>query len=262
MSLPVDIDCSRYQSVRFQSTDGLWISGWTLRTSGYSPWIIFCPGLGTNRADLLEIAEGLYRAGYHILMFDFRAHGESEGRATSFGWLERRDLEGALAFVGSLDTAHDYPHGAFGMSMGGSVALMVAADDERLGAVAVDSPYHNLEDSLALHLKLLYRLPRWPFLSLIALTYRIRFGAWLAQMSPIDAIEQIGPRPVLIIHGEDDRRIPPETIQALANRAKPPKELWTIREASHLGGFHMDSNAYRRRLIQFFDRALKPTSAP
>ena len=257
MNVPDNLPPSRYQPVRFTSTDGLWLSGWILRTQESAPWIILCHGLGTNRADLLEIANGLHGAGYQILMFDFRAHGQSEGRATSFGWLERHDLEGALTFLGSHETNHDQLYGLYGISMGGSVALMVAAADERIGAVAVESPYHNLEESLGHHLTLLYRLPRWPFLPFIATVYRLRFGVWPRQMSPIDVIDRISPRPVLIIHGEEDARMPLTTIQALADRARPPKELWIVRGATHLGGLQVDAGEYLSRLVHFFDQALK-----
>jgi len=246
-----------YETVRFRATDGLWLSGWKLQASPTAPWIILCHGLGTNRADLLGIAAGLVHGGLNVFAFDFRGHGESQGRSTSFGWLEQRDLEGALAFLGSQADVPDRPYGVFGISMGGAAAIMVAAKDERLAAVAVDSPYSDLEQSLGHHLTLMYRLPRVPFLLCVKTAYRFRFGAWPAQMSPQKAIEGISPRPVLVIYGDQDIRMPLADGQALFEAAGHPKELWIIPSTEHLGGFRSNPKAYLRKLLTFFRANLK-----
>ena len=259
--LPVTVSPTLWQlpfeAVRFQATDGLWLSGWKIAADPQEPWIILCHGLGTNRADLLEIAAALFRARYNLLLFDFRAHGESQGRATSFGWHEQRDLEGALAFLGQQPEIPAQPYGVFGISMGGAVAIMVAANDERLGAVAVDSIYGNLEASLAHHLKLLYRLPRVPFLLFASSAYRMRFGVWPARMSPLKHIGGISPRAVLMIHGEHDTRMPWLQAKALFEAAREPKELWVVPGSEHLGAHQTDPQAYERRLVHFFDTRLR-----
>lgn len=244
------------QAVTFPASDAVQLAGWKVRIDSTKPWIILCHGLGTNRADLLEIASGLTRARYNVFLFDFRAHGESAGRSTSFGWLEQRDLEGALAFLGAEPEIPDRPYGVFGVSMGGAVAIMVAARDERLAAVAVDSIYSNLEDSLAHHLKLLYRLPRIPFGLFINTTYRLRFGVWPNQMAPRKVVARLSPRPLLVIHGEHDPRMPLEAATALVDAAGKPKELWVVPTSEHSGGFALDPDAYLNRLVAFFDTTL------
>ena len=246
-----------FESVRFQATDGVWLSGWTMSDDARQPWIILCHGLGTNRADLLEVAHMLIRAHYNVLAFDFRAHGESDGWSTSFGWQEQRDLEGALAFLGQQPEVADQPYGLYGVSMGGSVALMVASRDERLAAVAVDSAYADLEASLAHHLRLLYHLPKIPFLLFLNAAYRLRFGAWPTHMSPIRQISQISPRPLFIIHGSEDPRTPVQDAQRLAEAATEPKSLWIAQGAGHLAAAHLEPESYARRLIEFFDSCLR-----
>jgi len=246
-----------FDAVRFPASDGVPLAGWTIAEDPQRPWIILCHGLGANRADLLDIGAGLFRAGYNLLTFDFRAHGESDGRATSFGWLEQRDLEGALAFLGGRPEIPDRPYGVLGISMGGSVAIMVAARDERLGAVVADSPYANLDDSITHHLKLLYRLPRVPFGWFVNTTYRLRFGVWAGQMAPLAEIAKISPRPVLLIQGEQDPRMPLTEAQDLSAAAKEPKELWVARGTDHLTTFAEDPSSYLQRVIRFFDAYLK-----
>ena len=246
-----------FEHVRFQATDGVWLSGWTLAADPRDPWLIVCHGLGTNRGDLLDMASALAQARYNILLFDFRAHGASQGRTTSFGWREQRDLEGALVFLGKQPGILERPYGVFGISMGGAVAITVAATDERIGAVVADSSYTNLGDSIDHHLKLLYRLPKIPFSYFINSTYRVRFGVWPRQMSPKAVIGRISPRPVLLIQGETDPRVPLAEAQALYAAANEPKELWVVRGGTHLGGLAVDPAAYHTKLIQFFRSALK-----
>ncbi|MDP3723682.1 MAG: alpha/beta hydrolase [Candidatus Omnitrophota bacterium] len=241
------------ETVHFEATDGLRLEGWLARTDPLRPWLILCHGVGSNRADLLDIAEGLHAAGFNLLLFDFRGHGGSDGRTTSFGWTEQRDLKGALAFLGGQPEIPAAPYGVYGTSMGGVVALLVAARDERIGAVAVDSPYTNLGVSISRHLRLMYRLlPSIPFHGFVLSTYRLRFGSWPHDVSPERAATRLSPRALLMIQGGHDHRMPLEDAQRMFDGAGQPKELWVVDGADHLEGFALDPSAYRDRLSQFF----------
>lgn len=247
-----------FETVAFPATDGARLEGWTIPAEPSRPWLILCHGVGSNRADLLDIAAGLHAARFNLFLFDFRGHGGSAGRATSFGWTEQRDLEGALAYLGRQAEAPARAYGVYGISMGGAVALMVAGRDERLGAVAVDSPYTTLDDSLAIHLKLLYPLvPRQPFLWFVRFTYRLRFGVWPAAASPLASASRLTHQPLLLIQGGGDARVPLSGARQLFAAAHDPKELWVIGEANHLEAYALDPPVYRRRLTAFFDSALK-----
>ncbi len=256
LSGPIHWSPHQVQAVTFPAIDGVRLAGWKVTVDPSRPWILLCHGLGANRTDLLDIASGLTNAKYNVFLFDFRAHGESEGRSTSFGWIEQRDLEGALAFLGAQPEVLDHPYGVFGVSMGGAVAIMVAARDERLGAVVVDSIYSNLEESLAHHLTWLYRLPRVPFGWFVNTAYRLRFGVWPSRMAPVTAVGRISPRPVLVIHGEQDPRMPLQAAKALFEASGEPKDLWILPTSDHSGGFYLNPQAYLQRLIDFFDTHL------
>jgi len=245
-----------HEPVMFQASDGLRLSGWKMGADPTQPWIILCHGLGTNRQDLLGTAKALHEAGFNLLLFDFRGHGQSEGRTTSMGWREQRDLEGALAYLGSQVDVGTQPYGVFGLSMGGAVAIMVAARDERLGAVAVDSVYADLDAAIGNHLWYRYRLPRIPFVLFVSFTYRLRFGIWPRHVSPIRVARQLGPRPFFVIHGEDDPRMPLRDAKALYHAAQEPKQLWTVPGAVHLAGLETDPKAYRERVVKFFTESL------
>lgn len=241
------------ETVHFEATDGLRLEGWIARADPARPWVILCHGVGSNRADLLDIAAGLHEAGLNLLLFDFRGHGGSAGRTTSFGWTEQRDLEGALAFLGGQPEIPARPYGVYGISMGGVVALLVASRDERIGAVAVDSPYTNLGASISRHLRLMYPwLPSIPFHGFVLSTYRLRFGIWPHRVSAERAARHLSPRALLMIHGGHDHRMPLEAARSMFEAAGHPKELWVVDGADHLESFALAPSAYRERLAQFF----------
>ena len=245
------------QTVTLKASDGMRLEGCKIPGDPQRPWIIACHGLGSNRMDLLEVTGGLHQAGFNLLLFDFRAHGGSDGRVTSFGWREQRDLEGALAWLSSQPDIPTRPYGVYGISMGGSVALMVAARDERIGAVAVDSPYTSLEDSLGRHQRLLYPwLPTQPILSFVLATYRLRFGVWPSDVSPLRSVERLAPRPLLIIQGAEDVRMTLDGARQLYAAAAGPKQFWAVKGAGHLEVFSLDPDSYRGTLVSFFESSL------
>jgi fermentation-respiration switch protein FrsA (DUF1100 family) len=252
------------QTVRFPATDGILLEGWLVpappsgrQGTSPQPWLILCHGLGTNRADVLEVGAGLHRAGFNLLLFDFRGHGGSAGRTTSFGWWERRDLEGALAFLGQQPEIQAKPYGVYGISMGGSVALMVAGQDERIGAVVVESPYPNLEASIGHHLRLMYPwLPRFPFRWYVLATYRLRFGVWPRHVSAEQGARTLNGRPLLLIHGAEDPRMPLDGIETIFAAASQPKELWVVEGSGHVGVYSLNPTAYLDRLTRFFHASL------
>ena len=246
-----------FDTVQFEATDGLRLEGWRMPASPGAPWVILCHGVGSNRSDLLDIAAGLHQAGFNLLLFDFRGHGGSQGRATSFGWEEQRYLEGVLAFLGQQPEVPARPYGVYGISMGGAVALMVASRDERIVAVAADSPYPRLDETLGRHLQLMFPLlPRIPFHWYVLGAYRVRFGVWPRRISPQEAVERLSPRPLLLIHGSDDFRIPLAGAQKLFARAGQPKTLWIAKGAEHLGAFSQDPQRYVSKLECFFQDSL------
>lgn len=106
-----------------------------------TPVVVFAHGWASSKVSPrnVEIAEALVEAGMAVLLFDFTGHGESEGDADKTGLLEQsEDLTAALDFVAARPELG--PIGVAGSSSGGAVALAVAAQDERVRALALRAP--------------------------------------------------------------------------------------------------------------------------
>jgi len=244
------------EEVTVVSRDGIRLHGWWIPQTAPRPVIILCHGLGANRSDLLELARALVHAGYQVLLFDFRAHGESQGRVTSFGWTEQRDVEAMLDWLRRQPAAREVPWGLYGLSMGGAVGIQVAARTPEVQAVVVDSAYRDLERSILIHVRLLYHIPtRW-LRPILSAAYRVRYGVWPHTVSPRWAASQLGERALFVINGALDVRMPAEDARALYEAASGPKELWIVEGAVHLGGYSVDPALYHRRIAAFFQQHL------
>ena len=71
----------------------------------------------------------------------------------------------------------------------------------------------------------------------------------------------LGNRPVMLIHGGSDSRVPLVGSQRLLANAMGPKELWVVPEAGHLEAFTMNPQVYLERLTTFLARSLRARRA-
>lgn len=246
-----------YQDISFKTRDGFLIKGWLIIKDKENPVIILLHGLGANKSDVLDFAQFLYSASFNILMFDFRAHGESRGMVTSFGLLEERDLDGAIEYLESNPLLKDKAIGLFGISMGGAIAIVASSTHPEIKAIVVDSPYVDLDESIITHTKMILPLPGNFLGRLAVMAYRLRFLKDSSKFSPLKSISRISPRAILIINGGEDDRMRPEDAKRLYDAAGEPKELWLVEGAGHLEGYSYDPGEYEKRVVVFFRKYLK-----
>ena len=128
-----------FERVTFQNRTGLRIAGWTAIREDAPGTVIFCHGVWANHREMESRAELLWNRGFSVMTFDFQGCGESEGRYTSLGLREVDDLFAAVDYLAARGDAG--PLGVVGNSMGGAVAIMAAARDERMRAVVTDGAF-------------------------------------------------------------------------------------------------------------------------
>ncbi|MGC8837151.1 MAG: alpha/beta hydrolase [Anaerolineae bacterium] len=255
-----------FEEVAFRARDGLLLRGWFLPAPGVpadGPAVIFCHGHSGSMDPDLRYVPALHEAGCHVLMFDFRGHGRSEGQRVGMGYLERWDLLGAVDFLWERGIRRI---GVLGFSMGGAAALLTAAECPRILAVATDGAFARLLPVLVAGMR--QRGLPGPVaqaagrLSLALMGWELRVP--IRDVSPLDCVPALAPRPLLLIHGGRDAFVPLEEALALYARAGFPKTLWLVGEAGHREVDQARPEAYRARLGQFFRQALGagPVPAP
>lgn len=246
-----------FEELTLHTADGIEISGWFVRHPEPIGIVLLLHGFGTSKADLLDFAHAFAGAGrYHLFLIDFRGHGFSAGKQISFGRKEVLDVEAAARFCAEDPSLQQLPLACYGISMGGAIALLAAArEGSRIRAVAADSSYADLSRAIARAQRMTYHIPRIPFGQVVLWATEIRIGCRMRELSPIFSIEKVAPRPVLLIHGLEDRSIPSDETSRLFQAAREPKEMWLVPDAEHVACFHRNPALYLERLVGFFDHA-------
>ncbi len=194
------------------------------------------PGAPHNPQDkgYAALAQEFCRAGFLTVIFNFRGTGESQGNLDITGW--SADLLTVIDFVCSVEEADESRLSLLGFSAGAAVSIYVAAQDTRvssLAACACPADFGFLASpetapSTIQHFRDvgLIRDDRFPLSN----------EAWIdgfRAISPVQWIDRISPRPLLLVHGDADELVPLEHAHRLYRQAKEPKELVVIPGARH-----------------------------
>lgn len=235
------------EDVRVRASDGVVLAGWRVPRPG-APAIVLLHGYPAEKADLLPFAAALATR-FEVVLMDLRYFGASGGRVTTLGVRERDDLRRTVDEI----LARGAPAvGVFGFSLGGAVALLTAAEDPRIGAVAAYAPFADLR-ALAHELYGWMWLGRYPFVWLMTAWGRLFLGLDLGAVSPAAAARAIT-APVLVLHSRLDEQIPVTHAErlraALAGNARAEVAVLDLGRHGEL------SAGFIRRVADFFDKHL------
>jgi len=236
-SVPSDYEGLRIQEFFFPSEDGTRLHGWLIMADSRRPkgTIVHYHGNAHNLTLHAPLVAWLAQKGYHVILFDYRGYGRSEGSANRRG-LHADSLAALKEAMRRLPQERRFF--LYGQSLGAAQALNVAAeiDDPRLIGVVAEGGFDSYRRIAG------EKLQESGF-------------AWMpnpisSELDPIDAVGEIGV-PLLLIHGVEDRVVPVSHGERLYAAAKEPKTFWRIPRAGHIGTFR-DPN-HRRRLVEWLD---------
>ncbi len=201
------------------------------------PGVVLCHGFPVGPLDARQSA-GTFpelvdrianEMGWAAMTFTFRGCGHSEGDFALGGWLS--DLRAAVEHL----VAEAHPSGVWlvGTGAGGSLAIVVAADDPRVKGVAALAAHADFDDWSAQPRRFLdhareigaVRTPGFP-------ANTEQWARDLRTVHPITAATRFAPRPLLLVHGDDDESVPPTDARLLAE-AHGAAELRLIGGAGH-----------------------------
>ena len=199
------------------------------RPSGVGVVLVHGFTASKDHPDVVAVAERLRAEGHSVLSYDARGHGQSDGRC-SLGAREHHDVAAA---VGVLRHSVDRVV-AIGASMGAIAALRYAAcADDLAGVVIVSAPAQ-------------WRLPRNARGALSAVLTQTAPGRWFVakrmhvrlergweqSSPPVELISSVHV-PVAVVHGRDDRFIPPSDAGELFAAANEPRRLLLVDGLGH-----------------------------
>jgi fermentation-respiration switch protein FrsA (DUF1100 family) len=231
------------------------VSGWYLPAPGATATILVSPGYRTRKTQVIGVVNFLWRAGFHVLAFEYYGHGASGGVPVTLGYREKVDFLGALAYA--RQRAPESRIGVLAYSMGAAIAILCAADHPEIEAVISDSAFATHTSAVRYNLRRTLHLPAAPFLWVGDHLLHLRAGYRFHQVEPLRAIARLAPRPVLLIHGGRDTIVDPHDAALLYRAAQDPKTLWIVPQADHCGAYFEDREKYVGRVVGFFKKHLK-----
>ena len=206
------------QIVRVTTADGLKLEGWYFAPQDRDkPVIVNFHGNAWNIAERLPKMAGFIRAGYGVLLAEYRGYGGNPGKPTEEGlYVDARAYLKWLREMEGVSPAHII---FYGESLGTGVALQMAAEQsqrkEPVSAVVLEAPYSSVVD--VAQSRYFFAPVRW----LIKDHYK--------STEKIDRVKA----PILFLHGTKDRTIPIRFARKLFEFAEEPKTFVTLEGAAH-----------------------------
>ena len=250
------------ETVSLAASDGIPLKAWWVAADASKPRgvVVLIHGMdGLDASALLGHAKFLHDAGYSAMALDMRAHGRSGGQRIGSSIEEPRDVMATLDWIKKQPQLAGAPVVLLGISMGGATALRTAALRQDVAAVISVSAFSSVNQSLREVLPLM-GVPKaavpivMPFMSLAMATI---YHVWPGRLSPLNDIERIPPRPILVAHGTADDQISVANAYRLAKAAGNRAQLWIVEGAGHdiyrgeVTG--PENSAYREKILRFLD---------
>ena len=216
-----------YESVCFDSGHAggdVRLHGWFFPAVGDARGtVVHCHGNAGNITGHYRFVAWLPKRGWNVLCFDYRGYGRSQGRVTREGTLA--DTHAAIDYVRTRPDVDASRIVLFGQSLGGTVAIVAAAQRDELAGVAVEGAFAAYQQEAHFVCRRTWWL--WGVAGLVS--------RWLVAggCDAIDYAARLGPIPKLFICGTADHIVDYRHTLALHETAAAPKELWVCDGGGH-----------------------------
>jgi uncharacterized protein len=239
---PTDINLA-YEEVTMQAHDGTELVSWFLPATAQvtkaadTPIVLFLHGNAENISTHIGSVYWLPEQGVNVFLLDYRGYGHSQGEPYIPAIYQ--DVEASLIWLRKR-----YPNKRvyiLGQSIGSAIATTSMAmfkDEYDVSGLVLDASltgYRDIAQHVALSSPITWIM--WPF-------------TWLlpTQWDPVEYIDQISPKPILMLHSQGDGILPYELGQELFNKAKQPK-AWQESQGGHIQSFNFEQG--RVKLLSF-----------
>ncbi len=258
---------------KWKNSDSTQTVGWLLSRGTPAPAIILSHGYGSNRSELLTLAFELWKAGYNVLVYDLRGHGESPVKWSGLGTYEKDDLLSALKFLRNRTNETGQPLldgrvGLYGVDIGGYISLVASTQDPMIKAVAVDSLYpdvshfmnHQLKRIVGSDSDMANRLvdSRWTT-QLTALAMQLYLMRREDSSPALDSVATASGRKLLFITGKNSGSLGSMT-RELHSAAKEQKQIVEVDQSRLTRLYDKASSEYDERVVAFFKEVMPVTS--
>ena len=217
--------------------NGLWLP----QQRADAPLLLYLHGARWDVRSSARRMRHMHGLGFAVLGIDYRGFGRSTDALPS----EALAVEDARAAWDWLGHAHPgLPRYVFGHSLGGAIAVQLAAQVGDESGVLVEGTFTSVPD--------VFSSFKWGWLPLGPLITQ-RFDS-ASRVQQIDS-------PLLVVHGSEDRLIPPALGRQLYERAQAPKRFELVEGGSHHNTNDLGQPQYRAALRELFGLQSAPDGA-
>jgi pimeloyl-ACP methyl ester carboxylesterase len=217
--------------------------------------VVLCHGHGVAAGNLDDMVPFLKKAGVGILLFDFRAHGKSEGRLCTIGLHEHNDIKQVLKAAKDEGLITDNTKvAAYGRSMGAASLINGSAGLSEVDAFILESSFEELRKIAARDARHNVGVPDTFLIDLTFWVVEKITSVPYLQNKPVEKIAGIGSRPTMLIHDELDHRANEDAFAAL-HAALPAAQTFVASGARHVQAHKIHEAEFERLFLQFLKDA-------
>ena len=237
-----------YEPVTIPTPDGQKLHGFFFPSHGKAArgTVLHLHGNAGNISGHFQQVAWLPEHGFNVLCFDYRGYGQSTGTVSRAGTII--DANAALDYLLARQDIDSKRIVVFGQSLGGAIGIVLAAQRTEIRGLAVDGAFDSYRRIASWHVR------RSPLLLAIAW-----WVPWALSRSfdPIDSVQRISPRPLLILHGTADQVVPVEMGRRLYQQAGEPKKIILFEGADHYQALQERTEESHPPLLAFFEKCVE-----
>jgi uncharacterized protein len=216
---------------------GLWLAADTQFPSwdgAKAPLLLYLHGARWNVEGSASRIRHMQELGFSVLAIDYRGFGKSSPDLPSES-MAYEDARAAWDWLGKRQPKQ--PRYIFGHSLGGAVAIELAAKVNDEAGTIVENTFTSIADVVS--------TMKWGWLPLRALITQ--------PFESIDKVAHLG-SPLLVVHGTNDTMILPSLGRKLYEAAQSPKAFVLVKGGSHHSTNSLGQAQYRVALAELFGR--------
>jgi len=212
------------------SSDEVKLHGlWLPQPQADAPVLLYLHGARWDVRGSAHRMRRMHELGFAVLGIDYRGFGRSSAGLPS-ETLAGEDARAAWAWLATQ--APGAQRFVFGHSLGGAIAVQLAATVDDEAGLIVENSFPSIPD--------LVRTFKWGWLPLGPLiTQKLDAGARIAEVGA----------PVLVVHGSEDSLIRPELGRVLYEKARAPKRFMLVEGGTHHNTDTTPSSAKTRSTV-------------
>jgi fermentation-respiration switch protein FrsA (DUF1100 family) len=203
------------------------------------PTVILCHGIPSGIVDPSDggyplLAKTIRDEGFAVITFSFRGTGISEGNFDIVGWTH--DLKAMIDYAWSLPEVDERCLFLTGFSAGAAVSVYVAAEDKRVSGInanACPSDFSFITDNGQPQKSVAYFRKTGIIRDAGYPTSMEDWQNGFRKVNALHSVADIAPRPLLLIHANQDNVVPVFHSQKLYERAGEPKQIIIIEGSEH-----------------------------